>query len=135
MEFLDHGGVKGYDLIRTRPSLRDQPRPEIDLGWVLVGGADPLAVMKKHADRVDMLHVKDFVHDASQPMGWRCVDVGKGVIDWGSALRLRQEVGQGHLCRTGSALRAPHLRLPPIRWRGETICASFWRPASSRMAL
>jgi sugar phosphate isomerase/epimerase len=95
MEFADHDGITGYDLI-TRADLR-LLRLEIDLGWVLVGGADPLEVLARHADRVDMLHVKDFVRDPAQPLGWRSVDVGRGVIDWPPILRKAREQGVQYL--------------------------------------
>ena len=79
MEFYDHGGVTGYSLIA---GASEELRLEVDLGWVKVGGADPLAVVKQYAGRIDMLHVKDMVADPSQPIGYRSVEVGKGLIDW-----------------------------------------------------
>ena len=69
----------GYNLIA---GSSDDLRLEVDLGWVKVGGADPLAVVKQYAGRIDMLHVKDMVADPSQPIGYRSVEVGKGIIDW-----------------------------------------------------
>jgi sugar phosphate isomerase/epimerase len=96
MEFADHGGVTGYDLI-TRALDPEQLRLEIDLGWVLVGGGDPLDVLVRHADRVDMLHIKDFVRDPSQPLGWRSVDVGQGLIDWRPVLTAARKQGVKYL--------------------------------------
>jgi sugar phosphate isomerase/epimerase len=86
MEFADYGGVTGYDIIARAadPSLL---RLELDLGWVFVGGADPLSVLARHADRVDMLHVKDFAPDPARPLGYRCVDLGQGLIDLPPILR------------------------------------------------
>jgi sugar phosphate isomerase/epimerase len=80
MEFADLGGITGYDLI-ARAAAPSLLRLEMDLGWVFVGGADPLAVLARHADRIDMLHVKDFARDPGQRLGWRCVDLGEGAID------------------------------------------------------
>jgi sugar phosphate isomerase/epimerase len=34
---------------------------EIDCGWADLGGASPVALLKKYAGRVRMLHIKDFV--------------------------------------------------------------------------
>ena len=92
MEFADHGGATGYDLI-VKAADPELLRLEIDLGWVRVGGADPLAMIERYGHRVDMLHVKDFVADASQPLGYRCVDVGQGVIDWPPVLKKARETG------------------------------------------
>jgi len=96
MEFIDHDGVKGYDLI-VRATDPAHLRLEIDLGWVLVGGADPLDVLVKHADRVDMLHIKDFVRDPDQSLGWRSVDVGQGLIDWRPVLGAARRQGVKYL--------------------------------------
>jgi sugar phosphate isomerase/epimerase len=96
MEFIDHDGVTGYDII-TRAADPSLLRLEIDLGWVLVGGGDPLEVLEKHADRVDMLHVKDFVHDPSQTLGFRSVDVGQGLIDWRPVLTAARKQGVKYL--------------------------------------
>jgi sugar phosphate isomerase/epimerase len=62
-----------------------------------VGGADPLEVLVRHADRVDMLHVKDFVRDPSQPLGFRSVDVGQGLIDWRPILTAARRQGVKYL--------------------------------------
>ena len=62
-----------------------------------MGGADPLTVLTKHADRVDMLHVKDFAKDASQPLGFRCVDVGQGLINWAPILKKAREQGVSYI--------------------------------------
>ena len=33
---------------------------ELDCGWALVAGMDPVALMREHPNRISMLHVKDF---------------------------------------------------------------------------
>jgi sugar phosphate isomerase/epimerase len=48
-------------------------------------------------DRVDMLHVKDFVHDPSQTLGFRSVDVGQGLIDWRPVLTAARKQGVKYL--------------------------------------
>ena len=93
MEFIDHGGVTGYSLIA---GSSDALRLEVDLGWVKVGGADPLSVIEQYAGRVDLLHVKDMVVDASQPIGFRSVEVGKGLIDWKPVLEAAKRQGAAY---------------------------------------
>jgi len=90
MEFFDHDGVTGFSLIA---GASEALRLEIDLGWVKVGGADPLAVITQYAGRVDLLHVKDMVADPTQPMGFRSVEVGKGLIDWKPVLTAARRQG------------------------------------------
>ncbi len=80
MEFRDlGGGVTGYSLLAK---ASEALRFELDIGWVVAGGHDPVAILKAYAGRIDLLHVKDMVRDAAAPLGWRSVEVGRGVIDW-----------------------------------------------------
>ena len=72
--------------MRLRPARWPPPprelRAELDLGWVFVGGRDPAATIRKYAERVDLLHVKDMVKDPASATGYRSVEVGQGLIDW-----------------------------------------------------
>lgn len=60
---------------------------EFDLGWVQVAGADPAAYVRKYAGRVPIVHAKDFKADGSD------TEIGKGSVDWDSALAACEEVG------------------------------------------
>ncbi len=59
MEFAPQDGVTPFDeLVRlTDPELVTF---ELDCGWVIVGGGDPAAYLKRFPHRISMLHVKDF---------------------------------------------------------------------------
>jgi sugar phosphate isomerase/epimerase len=92
MEFVDHGGSCGYDLLLAATTPQ-QLRLELDLGWVLVGGRDPATMIRTHADRVDLLHVKDMTKDPASPTGYRSVEIGQGLIDWRGVFAAAHEVG------------------------------------------
>lgn len=83
-EFAEHDGVLPYDeLLRlTDPKLVTF---EMDCGWVVVGGHDPVAYLQKHADRISMLHVKDFKH-TDKPMSSHnpppAAELGRGTTDY-----------------------------------------------------
>jgi len=66
-EFQRFGDDYVYDLIleNTDPDL---VKLEIDTYWMYRGGQDPIAWMQKCADRVILLHQKDFPADAPQPL-------------------------------------------------------------------
>ncbi len=88
-EFIKVDGVVPYDeLLRlTDPALVTF---EMDCGWVKVGGADPIAYLHDHADRISMLHVKDFkAVPAGSPAGTRPepAELGRGTMDMGAVLR------------------------------------------------
>lgn len=55
---------------------------EIDVAWVVRGGADPLKWIADHAARIVAVHVKDIAPagEALDEDGWS--DVGHGTIDW-----------------------------------------------------
>ena len=95
MEFHDLGGGQtGYDLIAgSTPDLR----LEMDIGWVVVGGADPVALINKYAGRVDLLHVKDMKKDPAGPFGFYSTELGNGVIDWPAVFKAGHAAGvQGY---------------------------------------
>jgi sugar phosphate isomerase/epimerase len=50
---------------------------ELDCGWVIVGGQDPVHYLKQYPTRIVMLHVKDF-KDKKPPS----VELGTGSIDY-----------------------------------------------------
>ena len=59
MEFQKENGVVPYDeLMRlTDPAYVTM---EMDLGWVKVGGGNPIELLHRYGNRISMLHVKDF---------------------------------------------------------------------------
>jgi sugar phosphate isomerase/epimerase len=84
VEFGTEGGVVFFDelLKRTDPNLVVF---EMDCGWVVGGGHNPVEYLSKHPERFPLLHVKDMV---KQPDGkLRNVVMGKGSIDYKQILR------------------------------------------------
>lgn len=82
-------GVRPIDLLldRTDPELVDW---QMDIFWVVHGGADPMAELDARAGRVTSFHVKD--RTAAGDM----VDVGAGVIDFRPVLARAGELGLLH---------------------------------------
>ena len=84
MEFAPQDGVVPFDeLMRlTDPGL---VTIEMDCGWVIVGGGDPVAYLHRYPDRISMLHVKDFKrHDkaASALTPPPAAELGRGTTDY-----------------------------------------------------
>ncbi len=80
------GNLTGYDLLmqNTDPTLIDM---EIDMYWVVDGGADIIDLLTRYPGRFKSCHIKDRTADG------KMVDVGKGVIDWKAALAKAMDVG------------------------------------------
>ena len=76
-EFDDLGGQHGYDIMlsETDPKLVAM---EMDIYWIVRGGADPIALFQQYPDRFKLWHVKDMDktnHDLN-------TEVGTGTIDF-----------------------------------------------------
>ena len=84
VEFGTENGIVFYDelLKRTDPKLVCF---EMDCGWVVAGGHNPVEYLSKYPERFPLFHIKDLV---KQPDGkWRNVVMGKGTIDYRPILR------------------------------------------------
>lgn len=66
---------------------------EMDVAWVVRGGAEPFEWIRNHAARITMAHVKDIAPkgEKTDEDGW--ADVGDGVMDWNSITAALQNAG------------------------------------------
>jgi sugar phosphate isomerase/epimerase len=66
---------------------------QVDVAWLVRGGADPKAWIERYKDRVASAHVKDLAPagEALDEDGW--ADVGHGVLDWRDLWRCCRGVG------------------------------------------
>lgn len=60
---------------------------QLDLGWVLHGGEDPVGYLRKMADRTPLVHIKDFDQNKKQ------TDVGCGELDLEKVLAAAADAG------------------------------------------
>ena len=93
-EFFDLGdGRSGIEILLAQAS----PKTifELDVGWAVAAGADPIAVLKAHPTRFKALHVKDMVTSTApgSVIGHRTVAVGGGTTDWKAVLGAATRVG------------------------------------------
>lgn len=64
---------------------------EIDVAWVIRGGADPMRWIADYGSRIVAVHVKDIAPkgEATDEDGW--ADVGHGTVDWRSLVHALRE--------------------------------------------
>jgi len=89
VEFASENGVVFFDelLKRTDPKLVVF---EMDCGWVVAGGHNPVEYLTKFPERFPLFHIKDLV---KSPDGkWRNVAMGKGSIDYRPILRAAKDI-------------------------------------------
>lgn len=73
-EFVDLGGETAFERLFASTETIGL---ELDVGWALVGGEDPTALIERYGDRIDLLHMKDMVTDEER--GFR--EIGEGHVD------------------------------------------------------
>ncbi|MFC4595420.1 sugar phosphate isomerase/epimerase family protein [Sphingobium tyrosinilyticum] len=94
VEFAPIGEKTGLQILleRTNPRLVDF---EMDVGWLVTAGHDPVAWLRKYPGRFNQMHVKDI--KASTPVNFHLrqdpVEVGGGKIDWNSILPVARTSG------------------------------------------
>jgi sugar phosphate isomerase/epimerase len=103
-EFLPVDGKLPYDqlLADCDPNL---VKMELDLCWITVAGADPLAYFNKYPGRFPLVHVKDIkkIPPVSESGGQNFGDslkdmtaVGNGIIDWKKIFAQSDKAGIKH---------------------------------------
>ena len=99
VEFRKLGGGKtGYEilLMETDPAL---VKLEVDAGWMAAGGANPAALIAAHAERVLLIHFKDFstvtppINELGPEAGAHIVDLGAGVAPLKAAYEAARKAG------------------------------------------
>ena len=79
-----------YVMENTDPALVDY---EMDIYWVVTGGADPVAYLQKYPNRWRLSHVKDRLKDAPTEEQEASCDLGTGSIDFSKILKAAHENG------------------------------------------
>lgn len=81
------GGETGFEILlrETDPKLVTF---ELDAGWVAAAGLDPVALLRAHSGRFELMHVKD-IKASTQPnfsLKQDSAEVGSGALDWARIL-------------------------------------------------
>lgn len=89
---LSDGSLPQDRIFEGGPSLEW----EIDVAWVVRGGADPLTWIEKYKDRITAAHVKDIAPagENADEDGW--ADVGHGTLDWKGYMAALRGIGVQH---------------------------------------
>lgn len=100
-EFVDLGkGEVGYDIVwrETDPAL---VQFEIDCGWMVFAGRNPIDYFKKYPGRIPLIHVKDFQPKKdkdAKPMAEEMLgsELGHGVVDYKPIFAAAKAAGLKH---------------------------------------
>ena len=89
-EFVDLGGCTPMDLLLENTSA-DEFGLLIDTHWLQTAGLSSVSFMKKHADRIKVIHLKDFKLSADKER--RYAVVGEGNMDFEEILATAKSIG------------------------------------------
>lgn len=95
-EFVDQGGGQiGYDVLlkETDPKL---VKFEIDCGWMIFAGRDPIAYFHKYPQRFPMIHVKDFLPRENSATDMQGAELGHGTVDYKPIFAAAVKAGLQH---------------------------------------
>ncbi|MDD5707109.1 MAG: sugar phosphate isomerase/epimerase [Kiritimatiellae bacterium] len=81
------GGTTILDMLFSGTRLL---QAELDIGWIVRGGHDPIAWIRRLAGRLDQVHLKDWGVFDNQPV-WRAI--GEGGIAWPAVLKACRQAG------------------------------------------
>ena len=99
-EFLGQPGTRFIDQLHK--GLDQRAKLEMDVFWVAIGGADPVALLREWKGRVGSVHLKDVAANAPRdvtelqmpPAAF--AEVGAGTLDWKSILNEARKAGVRH---------------------------------------
>ena len=75
-EFIKVDGIIPFDYMMANTD-KNLMKPELDLGWAVVAGYDPVEIFKKYPGRIPLWHVKDINKTTKAP-----TELGSGMIDF-----------------------------------------------------
>jgi len=111
-EFADTGGgVIGYDLLlkQTDPT---RVKFQIDCGWMIFAGHDPVTYFRQYPTRFPMIHVKDFLPRASGDTDMRGAELGHGTVDYRPIFAAGARAGLQHYF---VEQEGPFARMSPVQ--------------------
>ncbi len=93
--FRAFSGMIPHDFImdNTDPELVEH---EMDIYWVVTGGADPIEFLRKYPNRFRLCHIKDRMKDAPAEEEQASCSLGTGSIDFSKILTVAKETGMKH---------------------------------------
>jgi sugar phosphate isomerase/epimerase len=101
-EFRDFGGHTGYEILlkETDPKL---VKFELDCGWMVTSGNNPIDYFQKYPGRYPLMHAKDFPADtpvnttSGVDPSHRPTEIGRGHIDFKPIIAAAEKSGLQHI--------------------------------------
>jgi sugar phosphate isomerase/epimerase len=102
-EFQKLDGKTVYDILFESSDPR-YLKAQLDTYWVLHGGEDPVALIRRLSGRCPLLHIKDMADDAERSFA----EIGEGILDFGAIFSAAQDAGvQWYIVEQDTCKRDP----------------------------
>ncbi|MCF6285160.1 MAG: sugar phosphate isomerase/epimerase [Candidatus Hydrogenedentes bacterium] len=90
-EFVEMAGKTAFDVVFETAPAADLGI-ELDVGWSHYGGADTLALMRRYAGRIPLLHIKDVKqrYEGEEPV---VTELGNGATKFPAIFKAATEIG------------------------------------------
>ena len=104
---VPNDGRMGIDLVlqNTDSAIKAQ----IDIGWAAWGGADVVSFIRNHANRIALLHMRDFKDGA-------VTTAGEGVFDWPEIFEVTQLIRDPLCYVEGGDAKVAYTNLQKFGW-------------------
>lgn len=83
-EFTTVGERTGYELLVEQI---ENVHLQVDVGWVAAAGEDPIGVLERYSDIIDLVHLKDMVVETGTP-----AELGTGDVDLNACLETAESI-------------------------------------------
>jgi sugar phosphate isomerase/epimerase len=93
LEFVRSGATTGFDIL-FRHFDPELVKLELDCGWVMAAGHDPIRYLRTDAGRIRLAHIKDMTATpANTRMILNPAQIGEGIVDWVALLQAVRGAG------------------------------------------
>jgi sugar phosphate isomerase/epimerase len=111
-ELVDQGGgATAYDVL-LRETDAEQVKFEIDCGWMIFAGHDPIQYFNKYPNRFPLIHVKDFLPASKKGGEMLGAELGRGVVDYKPIFAAAAKAGLQHYF---AEQEGPFARMSPMQ--------------------
>jgi sugar phosphate isomerase/epimerase len=98
MGFEKHGDTDGFAVL-MHETTTEMVALELDCGWAVAAGQNPVALLHRYPRRIQMLHVKDMkpARPGTPPWEYVPTELGHGTIDYAPILQAARKTAVKHV--------------------------------------
>lgn len=123
-EFEKVSGITAFDYIMANTPA-DKVYMQLDLGWAVMAGKDPVELFRQHPQRFPLWHIKDFSAATKKPCR-----IGEGIVDFKRIFRYAQLSGVRHAFVEQDDAGSVKVLADGIKWLKTEVKTNRWKRSS-----